>query len=104
MIMILPFMIGIYVIQEPNSTFSVVISLIPFFVPTMMMMRVIFLAPTLTEYSLFSGIVGEATLGFIIVCLTVVGMIWLTSKIFRIGILMYGKRPTLPEIIKWVRY
>ncbi len=104
MFMILPFMIGIYIIQEPNSTISVALSLIPFLVPTLMMMRVIFLAPTLTEYSLFSGIVGEAALGFFIVCLTVVGMIWLTSKIFRIGILMYGKRPTLPEIIKWIRY
>lgn len=104
MMMILPFMIGIYVIQEPNSTFSIIISLIPFLVPTMMMMRVIFLAPTLSEYSLFSGIIGEAALGFIIVCLSVVGMIWLTSKIFRIGILMYGKRPTLPEILKWIKY
>ncbi|MFH2050747.1 MAG: ABC transporter permease [bacterium] len=104
MMMVLPFMVGIYVIQEPNSTFSVVISLIPFLVPTMMMMRVIFLAPTLSDYSLFHGIIGEAALGFIIVCLSVVGMIWLTSKIFRIGILMYGKRPTLPEIIKWIKY
>lgn len=104
MFMILPFMIGIYIIQEPNSTISIVLSLIPFLVPTLMMMRVIFLAPTLSEYSLFSGIVGEAALGFLIVCLSVVGMIWLTSKIFRVGILMYGKRPTLPEIIKWIRY
>jgi len=104
MMMVLPFMIGIYIIQEPNSTISVVLSMIPFLVPTLMMMRVIFLAPTLTDYSLFNGIVGEATIGFIIVCLTVVGMIWLTSKIFRIGILMYGKRPTLPEIIKWIKY
>ena len=104
MMMVLPFMVGIYVIQEPNSTFSVVISLIPFLVPSMMMMRVIFLAPTLSDYSLFHSIIGEAAIGFIIVCLSVVGMIWLTSKIFRIGILMYGKRPTLPEIIKWIKY
>ncbi len=104
MMMILPFILGIYVIQEPNSTTSVILSMIPLLTPTMMMMRVIFIAPTLTEYSLFSGIVGEALLGLLFVCLAVVVMVWITSKIFRIGILMYGKRPTLPEILKWIRY
>jgi len=104
MALILPFMIGIYVVQEPNSTVSTVLSLIPFLTPTMMMMRIIFVAPTLTSYSIFSGIIGEALLGFIIVVVTLLAMVWLTSKIFRIGILMYGKRPTLPEIIKWIKY
>ncbi|MDH4156055.1 MAG: ABC transporter permease [candidate division Zixibacteria bacterium] len=102
--MIVPVILGIHVVQEPNSTLSVVMSLIPVFTPTMMMMRVIFIAPSLTEYSLFSGIVGEAVLGFILVVLTIIGMTWLTSKIFRVGILMYGKRPTFPEIMKWIRY
>jgi len=69
-----------------------------------MMMRIIFIAPTMTEYSLFGGIVGQAVLGFVLVSLTTVAVIWLTAKIFRVGILMYGKRPTLPEIVKWVRY
>ncbi len=104
MLIILPIIIGIYVIQEPHSTLAVTLSLIPFLTPTMMMMRVVFLAPSLSTVSLFSGIIGEATLGFILVVITIVGMIWLTAKIFRIGILMYGKRPTLPEIIKWVKY
>ncbi|TET96470.1 MAG: ABC transporter permease [Candidatus Zixiibacteriota bacterium] len=104
MVMILPFMLGIHVIQEPNSTLSVTLSFIPFLTPTMMLMRVIFIAPTLTEYSLFSGIVGEASLAFILVVLSTLGMIWLTAKIFRVGVLMYGKRPTLPEIVKWIKY
>ncbi|MFQ6008902.1 MAG: ABC transporter permease [Candidatus Zixiibacteriota bacterium] len=104
MVMVLPFMLGIHVVQEPNSTLSVVLSFIPFLTPTMMIMRIIFIAPTLTEYSLFSGIIGEAALAFILVVLTTLGMIWLTAKIFRVGILMYGKRPTLPEIVRWVRY
>ncbi len=104
MIIMLPVVMGLYIIQEPHSAVAVTLSLIPFLTPTMMMMRVIFLAPSLSEVSLFSGIIGEATLGFIIVLLTVVGMIWLTAKVFRIGILMYGKRPTLPEIIRWVKY
>jgi len=102
--MILPFMLGISVVQEPNSMMATVISLFPFTAPTMMMMRVVFVAPTLTEYSLFSGIVGEALLSFLIVVLSVLGMIWVTSKIFRIGILMHGKRATLKEIVRWIKY
>lgn len=104
MSLILPVFFAVHMAQEPNSTISVVLSLIPLFTPTMMMMRVIFIAPTLTEYSLFSGIVAQAALGFILVCVAVIVAVWLTAKVFRVGILMYGKRPTLPEIVKWVRY
>ncbi|MCK4632459.1 MAG: ABC transporter permease [candidate division Zixibacteria bacterium] len=103
MVFVLPFMVGIYVIQQPNSTASIVMSFIPLLTPSMMMMRVIFLAPSLTEYTL-NGIVGEALLGFVTLSLSVVAIIWLTAKIFRIGILMYGKRPTFPEIMKWIKY
>ncbi len=102
--MMLPFVLGISVVQEPNSTMATVLSMIPFTAPTMTMMRLVFVVPTLTEYSLFSGIIGEAVISLIIVNLAVVGMVWLTAKIFRIGILMYGKRPTLPELMKWIKY
>ncbi|MEW6412853.1 MAG: ABC transporter permease [Candidatus Zixiibacteriota bacterium] len=104
MSMVLPVMIAMYVVQEPNSPVSIALSMFPFFTPTMMTMRVVFMAPTLQSYSLFSGILAQATIGFVIVTLSVIGMIWLTSKVFRIGILMYGKRPTLPEIMRWVKY
>jgi ABC-2 type transport system permease protein len=60
--------------------------------------------PTLTDFSLLSGIGLQAVLALVLVLLAIFVTIWLTSKIFRIGILMYGKRPTLPEIIKWIRY
>jgi ABC-2 type transport system permease protein len=79
-------------------------SMIPFFSPTLMMMRIIFIAPSATNYSFFSGILGEATLSFIILVISTVLVIWLSARIFRVGILMYGKRPTLAEIVKWVRY
>jgi len=101
---VLPFIMGIYVIQEPNSPLVLALSLIPLFTPNLMMMRIIFVAPSMTDYSLFSGIVGEAILGLLLVCAATVGVIWLTSKVFRVGILMYGKRPTLPEIVKWIKY
>jgi ABC-2 type transport system permease protein len=101
---ILPVMIGIYVVQEPNSLVAVALSFIPPFAPTMMMMRLVFVAPTVVEYSFFSGILGQAILSYIVIVLSTLAIIWLTGKIFRVGILMYGKRPTLPELLKWIRY
>ena len=67
-------------------------------------MRVVFLAPTTTEYSFFSGILAEATLGFIVVGVATILTVWIAARIFRVGILMYGKRPTLPEVLRWVRH
>jgi ABC-2 type transport system permease protein len=104
MSIMMPVFFGLSVVQEPNSTLALTLSFIPFFTPTMMMMRIAFLAPTTTSYSLFSGILGQATLGLLLVILTTILVIWLTSKIFRVGILMYGKRPTFPEIVKWIKY
>jgi len=101
---ILPVILGLSVIQEPNSTLAMTLSFIPLFAPTMMMMRIVFVAPAATSFSPFSGILGESILAFLIVVLATIGIIWLTAKIFRIGILMYGKRPTLPELIKWLKY
>jgi ABC-2 type transport system permease protein len=102
--LVLPMMLGISVVQDPNSTLAVTLSMIPFFAPTMMMMRIVFIAPTTTEFSFFSGILGQSILSFVLVVIMIIIMVWVCGRIFRIGILMYGKRPTLPEIIKWVRY
>jgi len=104
MTLMLPIIIGISIVQDPNSTLAVTLSMIPFLAPTMMIMRLVFVAPTLTSYSLFSGIMAQASIALILVMLSIVGMVWLTAKIFRVGILMYGKRPTLPEILKWIKY
>jgi ABC-2 type transport system permease protein len=104
MCLVLPMIVGISIIQDPNSVLARVLSLFPLFSPTMMAMRVAFIAPTETHFSLFSGILGEAILAFLLICAATVGIIWLTAKIFRVGILMYGKRPTLGEIVKWIKY
>jgi len=40
----------------------------------------------------------------VILLATIYGVLWLTARIYRVGILMYGKRPTLPEILKWLKY
>jgi ABC-2 type transport system permease protein len=104
MVMILPFILGISIVQNPHSTLAVTFSMIPFTAPTMAMMRLVFVAPSVTDYSLFSGIIGESLLSFLVIVATVVLVTWITARIFRVGILMYGKRPTLPEIVKWIKY
>jgi ABC-2 type transport system permease protein len=97
-------MVGMAVLRDPYATWVLVLSYIPLCTPTMMFERVAFLAPSATEYSLFSGIVAEGALGFVLVVLSTGIIAWATSRVFRVGILMYGKRPTLPEIIKWIRH
>ncbi len=102
--LIAPVIVGSAVIQDPYVPWAVVMSYIPFFAPTMMLQRITFIAPTATHYSLFSGIVGEAILSFLVIVASTLIIIWITGRIFRVGILMYGKRPTFPELIRWVKY
>jgi ABC-2 type transport system permease protein len=102
MSLIFPIIIAMYIIQEPDSVLAVTLSLIPFFTPTMMILRMNVIGAE--SFSFGNPIIFQAALGVVITTLTTVLVIWLTSRVFRIGILMYGKRPTLPEIIKWMRY
>ncbi len=104
MSMMLPVILGMSVVQDPNSVLALTLSYIPLFTPTMMIMRIAFMAPSVTHYSFVSGILGQSILAFAVVVIATIFIVWLTGKIFRVGILMYGKRPTLPEIIKWVKY
>lgn len=82
------------VMKNPDGPTAVVLSLIPFFTPILMVMRVV-----MGAVSLF-----QVILGIVLLILSTLGMMWLSARIFRIGILMYGKRVTLPEVIKWVKY
>jgi ABC-2 type transport system permease protein len=102
--LMIPFIFVGKIAQEPDSVLSIVLSMIPVFAPTTMLMRLVFVLPGEMHYSLFSGIVLQAFAAFGLVVLATIGMIWITGRIFRIGILMYGKRPTLPELVKWLKY
>jgi ABC-2 type transport system permease protein len=102
MSLMLPVFLLMYIVQEPDSRLSVILSLIPIFSPTMMVARLNVIGPE--TFSFADPIILEATIGVVLSALFAVFMIWLTGRVFRIGILMYGKRPTLPEIIKWVRH
>jgi ABC-2 type transport system permease protein len=48
--------------------------------------------------------VAQILASIALLIVTIFLVTWLTAKIYRVGILMYGKRPSLPEIVKWVRY
>jgi ABC-2 type transport system permease protein len=104
LMLMVPVLTGSTVIRDPFTPWAVALSYLPPFAPTMMVMRIMFIAPTATGYSLFSGILGEMVLSLIILIVFTVFFIWVVGRIFRVGIFMYGKRPTLSEIVKWVRY
>lgn len=90
-------MAGIYVafpvIRSPSSNFSYWVSMIPFFSPITMIVRLATEPPPWHEVAL-SLAIGVAT---------VVGLVWVAARIYRTGMLMYGKRATIPEVIRWVR-
>ena len=92
--LVLPMVMMIYIIRAPDSTTSVILSMIPFFAPTIMFMRVSIMMPPW----------WEVALSLMILLAAILVMVWVSGKIFRVGILMYGKRPSLPEMIKWLRY
>ena len=94
MILIVPMLLMMLVMRSPSSPVSVVLSLIPFFAPILMLMRICILMPP------FVQVAGS----IILLVATVAVMIWITARIYRIGILMYGKRPGFAEILKWIRY
>ena len=90
-------MAGLYmafpVIRAPNSSFAFWVSMVPFFAPITMMVRIVSQQPPFWQIAL----------SFIIGCVTVVLLLWLASRIYRIGMLMYGKKATIPEVARWVR-
>lgn len=82
------------ILNDPTSTAAVVLSEIPFFAPVLMALRI----------SLQTPPIWQLALSLFLLFLTTVGMIWLSAKIYRVGVLMYGKRPSLVELARWLRY
>ena len=95
---ILPLMLGIYVgffsvIENPHGTVSTIFSMIPLTSPIVMLMRIPFGVPWY-----------EIAISLIILFVSNAGVVWLAAKIYRVGILMYGKKPTYKELYKWIKY
>jgi ABC-2 type transport system permease protein len=81
-------------LATPDSQLARVMALFPPFTPLLMYMRV----------SLGHPRPWEIVLSILLTLVSICGIIWLTSRIYRVGILMYGKRPNLPEILRWLKY
>ena len=90
---ILALIISMSVVQDPNSALALWTSYIPFTSPMVMMARVPFGIP-----------VWQSIVSLVILYVSFAGMIWLAAKIYRVGIFMYGKKPTVAELIRWTRY
>jgi len=82
------------ILTDPTSTHSVILSEIPFFAPVLMSLRI----------SLQTPPVWQILLSLALLVLTTVVVIYASAKIYRIGVLMYGKRPSVVEMIRWLRY
>lgn len=94
LVIILPMLLFGMVMANPDSPVSIVLSMIPFFAPTLMMMRIAMVNPPMYQ------VIGSMA----IMVITIIGVVWLVAKIYRVGILMYGKRPSIAELGKWIRY
>lgn len=84
------FYLAIFGLTTPDATYIKVTSYIPFFTPFLMFLRI-----GLTDPALW-----EVILSLAILCASILGMGWLSAKIYRTGVLMYGKRPTMKELRK----
>lgn len=94
---IIPIILGMVlapsVVNDPMSSFSTWVSIIPFTSPMVMMARIPFGIP-----------VWQILTSIALLYITFIFMIWLSAKIYRVGIFMYGKKPTVTELIRWARY
>lgn len=95
---LLPLMLGVYigfftVINDPHGTIATVFSMIPFTSPIVMLMRIPFGVP-----------MWQILVSLAILFGTFIGIVWLAAKVYKIGILMYGKKPSWKELYKWLKY
>jgi ABC-2 type transport system permease protein len=87
------FMLG-SVVRNPDAPAMVWMSMVPFFAPVLMYARIVVQTPPLWQIAL----------SLLLLIATIAGIMILCARIYRIGILIYGKRPNLPEILKWLKY
>lgn len=93
LLVIVPMLLLMPVIRDPGSTMSMVMSLIPFFSPVLMFARA----------AGGGAPAWEIAASFVLMGLATVAVAWVAGRIYKVGILMAGKRPTLPELWRWVR-
>ncbi|MEN9980530.1 MAG: hypothetical protein RL542_317 [Bacteroidota bacterium] len=95
---IMPLVLGVYigfftVVNDPHGTVATVFSMVPLTSPIVMLMRIPFGVP-----------LWQIALSITILFTTFFLVVWFASKIYRVGILMYGKKPTWKELYRWLKY
>ena len=92
--MIVPLFLVSYIVQYPESALSVAASMFPLSSPLIMFVRIALHSAPWWQIAISVGLLLATIYGVVIMC----------ARIYRIGILMYGKKPTLAEILKWIKY
>jgi len=91
--LIIPFMLMMPTLMTPNAAWVVGLSLFPVTSPITMLLRVGAVEVPLWQIAASLGLLALGT----------IGVAWAAAKVYRVGILMTGKRPSVPEILRWVR-
>ena len=94
----IPLVIALYVgmltvSEDPSGTIPTIFSHIPFTSPIVMMMRIPYGVPII-----------EQIISLSILIITFIGCVWFAAKIYRVGILMYGQKPSYKDLFKWLKY
>ena len=97
-LIVMPLVLSVFmlapVLRTPDSAVVVWLSMVPFFAPIVMYARIVVQTPP----------IWQIALSLLLMVATIAGLVVLCARIYRIGVLIYGKRPTLPEIMKWLKY
>jgi len=96
LLLMFPLFLWFFIVDSPNSVFAVVLSYIPITTPFVMILRI---AQTTDPVPLWQ-MITTSIVGF----MGVLAIGWAAIKIFRIGVLMYGKPPSFMDLLKWLRY
>ena len=91
--LIVGFIVSTTIAANPNSQLALWLSIVPFTSPMVMMTRIPFGIPS-----------WEIILSLIVLYASFLGMVWFAAKIYRVGIFMHGKKPTIKELIQWAKY
>lgn len=92
-IIIFAFYVGLFSAEDPEGAMAWWCSMIPFTSPIVMMVRI----P-------FGVAMWEIILSLVILFASAIGMTWIAARIYRVGILLYGKKPSYKELFKWIKY
>jgi ABC-2 type transport system permease protein len=82
------------VLEAPEGPLAFATSMIPGMSPLIMFLRIVVLTPPL----------WQILLSIALLVLGILAVVWVAARVYRVGILMYGKRPTFPELVRWVRH